>query len=244
MHWFKPMRGNHLLEVLRPVLLSMVLTAACPSMAETCAESVVARPSIEHLSFQALNPTKTPEDVIRFWSNVYAKASRGRLQWNDLAIHDYVKPLVQIRDQFTSSDTTALFNVLDELALLEYGNWESVVRPLRILFHPEAAESYFLFEKDISEYAEGIAKGTYPKDFSFATVTALANLPAAQSKLMKDFFYRKIAKLRENPPLNKFVRRNAEIVYRALFENDFQSFIRGLAQTIGSSRSIDAVSSR
>jgi hypothetical protein len=191
----------------------------------------------DQVHFEEKIAIKTPQDALNFWKGVDQAVAAQRYSWRNLSTVDYARPLLAIRNQFSQLQIEQLFQIFDSLRTREYGYWEKVLLPVEILFKPELSKKYFDFQDDITEYAKNLVDGTnYAKDFTYATVTALSNLPQEQRNKMREFFLSQIHEFRKNPPLNKFTRRNAEILYRALFENEFQEFLSDLVQHTSSGK--------
>lgn len=217
--------------------LSIVSTRVAPIWAEDMKAEPIPAQVCEYMANRGVHevqrafeydyPILDPEDAIAWWKQVLSSVVRGVKSWRDYSDVDYALPLLKIRGQFSKGQVDRLMHILS--LLKEKDNyWEDMVWPVEILFFPTRYRNYYEFENSITQYSSR-SKGTkFSSYFNYATVTALKNLPEDKHLRMRKFFYDKIMIFRNDPPLNKFTRRNAELFYRALHENQFQSMLSGL----------------
>lgn len=179
----------------------------------------------------ALELIQTPEQAILFWQKIKRSIQANSQLENQilrtLALLDFAKPLVRTRAATSATQQSILFEVFNGIAPMYHGYWGKLIRPAMIVFRPELVEDYFEYE-DIHQYAEDLAEQKFPIEFNYATVTALKSLPDNQRRKMQDYYRGIYFHLRENPPLNKITRRNVEVLFKALFEDEFQDLLRPL----------------
>jgi len=199
---------------------------------ESCVSLLSPELHKEQIKFEKDIRIKTPQDFVAFWKNIDLLVEKGEMSYRDLLKVDYVRPLLNFRNQFTTSQIDQLFKIFESLQSKEFEHWRIVLLPVKIIFKPELVKDYYENFDVFNEFAKDLVDG-FGTHFNYSTVSAFSTLLDDELLKFRNYFLQTLIKFRKKPPLNKNTRRNAEILYRASFEKEFQNLLQDLVKASG-----------
>lgn len=216
---------------LRAVFFILVLAFSLPSASaltpvELCADQLVPSGPDLQLRFESAISTSTPDAAILTLRSIARGVQLGRVTADTFAHLDIVRPLLGARAHFTPAQRDQMVDVLAGLEAID-STWRNVVRPLRVLFEPDLAPTLIPPPRDNLDLSHEFS--VFPGEINRGTITALANLPEPIRTLLRHNVRDQMMALWRQQGPGRLVRKNKEIILRALYENEFQDLIHALA---------------